>query len=49
VHAPTTPHVVQARQAGGRVVARVTAHTVTSRTLDELGPPETFLVFAFPS
>ena len=41
-------HVRQARAAGGHVVvARVTAHTVTSRTLDELGPPETFLVFVF--
>ena len=40
-------HVPQARAAGGRVIARITAHTVTSRTLDELGPPETFLVFAF--
>lgn len=43
-----TPHVRQARQAGGRVVARVTARSVTSRTLDELGLPETFLVFVFP-
>ena len=43
------PHVRQAQLAGGRVVGRVTAHTVTSRTLGELGPPETVLVYAFPT
>jgi 4-amino-4-deoxy-L-arabinose transferase-like glycosyltransferase len=40
------PHVRQAQFAGGRVVARVTAHTVTSRTLGDLGPPETVLVYS---
>lgn len=42
------PHVRQAGEAGGRVIARVTAHNVTSRTLDEVGPPETLLVYALP-
>jgi len=41
------PHVRQAKLAGGRVVGRVTARTVTSRTLGELGPAETVLVFSF--
>ena len=40
------PHVRQAQLAGGRVVGRVTARTVTSRTLGELGPPETVLVYS---
>ena len=40
------PHVRQAELAGGRVVGRVTARTVTSRTLGELGPPETVLVYS---
>lgn len=47
VRADNEPHVRQARDAGGRVVGRLTARQVTSRTLDELGPPEPFLVFAF--
>jgi 4-amino-4-deoxy-L-arabinose transferase-like glycosyltransferase len=46
VFATNVPHVRQARLAGGRVVGRVTARTVTSRTLDERGPPETVLVFS---
>ena len=40
------PHVRQAELAGGRVVGRVTARTVASRTLGELGPPETVLVYS---
>jgi hypothetical protein len=40
------PHVRQAQLAGGRLIGRVTARTVTSRTLGELGPPETVLVYS---
>ena len=47
VRASNEPRVRQARQAGGRVVADFAARAITSRTLDEAGPTETFLVFMF--
>jgi hypothetical protein len=47
VRAANLPHVQQARAAGGVIVGRLTARRVESRTLDELGPPEEFVVFAF--
>jgi hypothetical protein len=36
----------QLRYVGARVIARVTVRPVTSRTLSEIGPPETMLVYA---
>jgi hypothetical protein len=49
VRASNDPHVRQVQVAGGRMIGRLTARQVTSRTLDELGPPEIFVVYAFPS
>lgn len=34
--------------AGARPIARVTVHAVSSRTLSEVGPPETMVVYALP-
>jgi hypothetical protein len=34
--------------AGARPIARLTVHAVTSRTLAEIGPPETVVVYALP-
>jgi hypothetical protein len=38
----------QLEYAGARRIARVTVHAVTSRTLAEIGPPETVAVYALP-
>lgn len=34
--------------AGARPIARVTVHAVSSRTLSDVGPPETMVVYALP-
>ena len=36
----------QVRYLGARLIGRVTVHPIRSRTLAEIGPPETMLVFA---
>lgn len=35
--------------AGARPIARLTVHAVSSRTLAEVGPPETMVVYALPA
>jgi len=48
VFATNTPRRRQLGYADAREIARVTVRPVISRTLSEVGPPETMLVYALP-